>query len=176
MIRLQVISIIILLLTLGLFQPPSLRAQVLKQSFSESLADFKISTPSAQWLFAPRSIAPGAILATLRFESAVNKFFPNVTVRVLPLFDKKIELEKWVTEDLSQLPDDVKVVEKKKITHQGIPGFQIQLREDKNDLHFLQWVFLAKEKSFIITCTTKTSNFGHFLGDFKKILNSFEIR
>ena len=58
-------------------------SQVLEQTFSESLADFKISSPNPKWSFAPRSITPGPIRATLRFFSVVDRFVPNVTVQVM---------------------------------------------------------------------------------------------
>lgn len=155
---------------------PNLPAQILEQTFSENIADFSISTPNSQWFFTPRSITPGPLRATLRFQSPINKFVPNVTVRVRPVADPKAKLKEWVEEDLKHLPKEMQIIEKKQISHQNWNGFQIQMIDPHEKMHFLQWVFLEKGKNFVVTGVAKESSWPRVGGDIKMILNSFEIR
>jgi hypothetical protein len=167
-----VISSIVLVFTLWTL-PVS--AQVIEQTFSEDIANFKISTPNPLWKFAPRSISPGIVRANLRFETPVEHFVPNATVQVTPLPDEKTTLEALVEKDLASLADSVEVEKKSTVEHRGITGYEIWLYDKKTDLKFQQWVFLAKGKTFVITCAAKKSSFPRFEEDFKMILNSFEI-
>ncbi len=169
------IFIILLLFGLGNFASDKSYSQILEQTISEDIAEFKISTPGPRWIIAPRSVSPGPVRATLRFESPVNQFIPNVTVRVLALEDPKIPLEQWIERDLKELPSFIEIEEKRDIRHYGNPGYEIILYDPGSEILFQQWVFLAKGKSFVITCAVKKVSFERFAEDFKKILNSFEI-
>jgi len=165
---------LLLILSLSLISVQAL-AQILEQTFSDSVAQFKISTPNPRWFLAPRSVTPGPTRATLRFEVPVYQFVPTVTVRVLPLVKEKTTLDPWIEADLKDLPDNIIVEKKEKIKHKGREGYEIWFREKGSDLKFQQWVFLAEGKSYVITCAAKTPSFPRFAEEFKKILNSFEI-
>lgn len=165
---------ILILMVLVWGRPTPCFAIILNESFSEDLAGFSITSPNPDWKFAPRSVAPGPVRATLRFKTSVDKFVPNVTVQVVFL-NKKVPLEKWVEEDLSKLPKTMKVEEKKPIDHNGRKGFEIVFMDEASKLMFKQWIFLAKERSYVITCATKASTYPRFAEEFKMILNSFEI-
>ncbi len=150
-------------------------AQVLQQTFTDTLANFKISTPDSRWIFEPRGMDPGSIKLTMRFESPLHQFVPNVNVRVFPLADPEAKLNDWIAEELKNLPEKLQLVEKKQISHRGMPGYEIQLKEPERDILFRQWFFLSKGQSFVITCTAKSDSFPRMTVDFDKILKSFEI-
>jgi len=152
-----------------------LPAQVLEQSFTDSDASFKISTPNAQWSFEPRGTDPGPLRLTMRFESPVHQFVPNATVRVQDLDSPKVKLDRVLKTDLAALPEDVELVEKKKIVRPNLEGYQIVLHDKKSEVVFHQWFFVAKGKSFVITCTANTESYTRMRRDFQKILDSFEI-
>ena len=156
--------------------PHPVSAQILEQTFSENLADFSISTPSPQWNFAPRSITPGVLRATLRYQTSVDQFIPNVTVRVTAAVNPETKLKDLIEEDLKGLPQKIEVLSKDPI-HQGtIDGYEVQMRDPKAQVRFIQRIFLAKEKNFVLTGAAKETTWPRFEGDIKKILNSFEIR
>ena len=161
---------------LTVFQTNEASAQVLEQTFSENLADFSISTPNAKWFLAPRSVAPGPVRATLRFQTPVDKFSPNATVRVTPLAQKDATAEKIVEQDLKSLPASIKILEKGPVEQEPLKGYQVKFIDEKAQIQFLQWIFIAKGKSFVITCAAKVSSAPRFEEDFKKILTSFKIR
>jgi len=163
-----------LLLLLLLWVAP-LSAQVLEQSFIDSDASFKISTPNAQWTFDPRGTDPGPVRLTMRFESPVHQFVPNATVRVQDLDSPKVKLERVLKQDLAALPESVELVEKKKILRPNLEGYQILLHDKNSEVVFQQWFFVAKGKSFVITCTANTESYTRMRRDFQKILDSFEI-
>jgi hypothetical protein len=156
--------------------PLSSFSQILEQTFSENLADFSISTPNPQWTFAPRSITPGPLRATLRFQTSVDQFIPNVTVRVTAVFNPQTKLKDLIEEDLKGLPQEIEILSKETIRQGSVEGFEIQLRDPKAGVRFIQWIFLAKDKNFVVTGAAKESAWPRFEGDIKKILNSFEIR
>lgn len=156
--------------------PQAVPAQVLQQTFSDSLANFSISSPNDQWYFTPRSITPGPVRATLRFQVPVDKFVPNVTVRVIPVRDPNLKLKDLVEEDMNSLPKGVEVQTKKEIKHGKLEGYEIQIKDPQAKVQFLQWIFLAKGKSFVITGAATESAWPRVEGDIKKILNSFKIR
>lgn len=152
------------------------RSQVLEQTFSENVADFTISTPNEQWFLVPRSVDPGPVRATLRFETPVDKFTPNATVRVSPLIQKDLTAKKMVDRDLKKLPPTIKILEKKQVEQGGHKGYQVIFIDETAHIQFWQRVFVAKDKSFVITCATRVSTVPRFEEDFKKILTSFKIR
>jgi len=151
-------------------------AQVLEQTFSENLADFEISTINPKWYFAPRSVSPGPVRATIRYKTPVNRFTPSVVVQVVALPNKKITLEKFVKKDIDSLPKHVEVINQTPIKHEGVKGLQLGFKDKENQIQFLQWVFLSKGKSFVVTCASKIPDYPHFEPDFKMILNSFRIK
>ena len=176
MFRTFVLFLILFFLSLAIFLPEEAKTQILEQTFTENLADFKISTPNHNWYFVPRTAVPGPLRATIRFKFPVNKFVPNTTVQVAALPKKNVNLEKWVQESLSGLPPQVEVQKKKKINHKGVAGYEVRILDPKSETTFLQRSFFDKGKSFVITCTAKTSSFPRFEEEFKMILNSFEIK
>ncbi|HEX5033324.1 MAG TPA: hypothetical protein VFW62_02485 [bacterium] len=158
-----------------LFAAPTLQAQVLEQSFSDSEAGFRISTPSGQWHLEPRGVDPGPIRAMIRFESALDQFVPNVTVRVTELEDPKIKAEQALRQDLESLPPNVEVLERKKLQAGAVPGFELLIHDPNNRKVFQQRFFIAKGKSFVITCTSDKESYSRMRRDFQKILDSFAI-
>jgi hypothetical protein len=164
----------VLLLLLLVWATP-VSAQILEQSFTDSDASFRISTPNAQWTIDPRGTDPGPVRLTMRFESPVHQFVPNATVRVQDLDSPKIKLDKILKQDLDALPASVELVEKKKILRPNLEGYQILLHDKNSEVVFHQWFFVAKGKSFVITCTANTESYTRMRKDFQKILDSFEI-
>jgi hypothetical protein len=150
--------------------------QVLQQTFSENLAEFSISSPDERWHFTPRSVTPGPLRATLRFQSAVDQFVPNVTVRVTGLPNPQVKLADLVEEDIKTLSSEVEILSQGPIKHGAFDGFEIQMRDAKIQVRLVQWIFLGKGKNFVITGAAKESAWPRLEGDIKKILNSFEIR
>ena len=156
--------------------PTLSHGQVLQQTFSETLAEFSISTPDEKWHFMPRSLIPGPLRATLRFQSAVDQFIPNVTVRVTAVHTPQTNLKELVEEDLKEFPPEMEILGQSSIKHGPWEGYEIQMRDPKSQIRFLQWIFLAKGKNFLVTGAAKESAWPRLEGDIKKILNSFEIR
>lgn len=152
-----------------------LRAQVLEQSFSDSEAGFSIATPSGQWHLEPRGIDPGPLRAMIRFESAVDQFVPNVTVRVTELVDGAAKPEQALQEELGALPPTVEVLERKKLQVNGGQGYELLIHDTANRKVFQQRFFVAKGKSFVITCTSDKESYSRMRRDFQKILDSFAI-
>lgn len=161
-------------LSLVLF-PRSAYAQILEQTFREDAAKFQITTPNADWNFAPRSIAPGAIRATVRYKAKVDQFTPNVTVRVGLLPGEDWSLDKLLERDLSDLPDHIKVTEKKKFTHDGHAGYSLGYEDPKNNLIFFQWIFIQKGKTYVITAASRPTTLPLVEADLKKIMASFKF-
>ena len=162
--------ILILLLTAA-----SLRAQVLEQSFSDTEAGFRISTPSGQWHLEPRGIDPGPLRATIRFESALDQFVPNVTVRVTELQSPEVKAEQALRADLESLPPNIEILERKKLQAGQVAGFELLLHDPANRKVFQQRFFVAKGKSFVITCTSDKESYSRMRRDFQKILDSFAL-
>lgn len=150
-------------------------AQVLEQTFSDSLAQFKVSTPNHHWKLEPRGIDPGDSKLTVRFEAPLHQFVPNVTVRVVEKVDPEKKLGDWVEEEIKGLPQGWEVMEKKDITHRGMKGVELVFKETSAGILFRQRFFLAKGNSYVLTCTAKEASVPRVEGDFIKILNSFEI-
>jgi hypothetical protein len=172
----RALSVFVLCPWLIALGPASATGQVLEQTFSENLAEFSISTPNERWTFAPRSITPGTLRATLRFQTPVDQFIPNVTVRVMPVYNPQTQLKDVVEEDLKAMPAEVEILSQEPMKHGSWEGFEIQMRDPKAQVRFLQWIFLAKGKNFMITGVAKESAWSRLEGDIKKILNSFQIR
>ena len=162
-------------LLLLLLPSGALRAQILEQSFTDSDAGFKISTPNGQWAFVPRGTDPGPVRITIRYESPVNQFVPNVTVRVGDLDNPKTKLESFVKQDLAQLPESVEVVEKKKLPTAGREGYHVLLHDKEARVVFHQRIFVAKGKSYVLTCSANTDSYTRMRKDCQTILDSFEI-
>jgi len=162
-------------LTLCLSLGHAAHSEILEQSFSDSDAKFKITAPSEHWKINPRGSDPGSERLTIRFESALNQFVPNVTVQVLPLLDPKTRLDDYWEGELKKIPEKVEVLEKKPITHLGHKGYELRLKFPAQNIVFYQWIFLAKGRSYVVTCTAKEEALPRVLADFNKILNSFEI-
>ncbi|MFO1463501.1 MAG: hypothetical protein U1F66_06960 [bacterium] len=152
-----------------------LRAQVLEQTFNDEEAFFRISTPNGQWSFDPRGVDPGPLRLTIHYEAPVYQFVPNVTVRVQELDSPKTKLERFLKQDLAALPATVELVEKKKIVHAGLDGYQVVLHDKESKAVFHQWIFIAKGRSFVITCTSNVESYTRMRKDFLKILESFEV-
>jgi photosystem II reaction center protein PsbP len=172
----RLLCLVVLLAWILAALPGRSSGQVLEQTFSENLADFSISTPNAQWTFAPRSITPGPLRATLRFQSSVDQFVPNVTVRVTASTNPQTLLKDIIANDLKALPQEVEILSKKSIRHDSVEGYEIEMRDMKARVLFIQWIFLANGKIFVVTGAAKESTWPRFEGDMKKILNSFQIR
>ena len=94
-------------------------AQTVEETFSEDISKFKITAPNSQWKFTPRSVSPGPIRATPRFIYPVNRFLPNVTVRVLALPSSITQLNQFVEDDLKEMPKEIEVVEKSPFSIEG---------------------------------------------------------
>ena len=152
-----------------------LHGQVLEQSFTDSEVGFKIATPNSHWAFEPRGTDPGPVRLTMRYESPVHQFIPNVTVRVQDLDTPKTKLEAFLQQDLASLPETVELVEKKKIPQPGREGYQILLHDKGSKVVFHQWFLFAKGKSFVLTCSAHTESYTRMRKDCQKILESFEI-
>lgn len=152
-----------------------LQGQILEQSFTDSEAGFKISTPSGQWAFVPRGIDPGPVRLTIRYESPVHQFVPNVTVRVQDLEDPKTKLEAFLQQDLASLPENVELVEKKKLPSEGRGGYHVLLHDKAAQVVFHQRVLVAKGRSYVLTCSANTESYTRMRQDCQKILDSFEI-
>jgi len=163
------------ILCLLLFCSIPLRAQVLEQTFDDSDAFFRISTPNQHWSFEPRGTDPGAVRLTIHYESAVDQFVPNVTVRVQELDYPKMKLETLLRRELASLPATVDLIEKKKITHGNLEGFQIVLHDKDSKVVFHQWIFIAKGRSYVITCSSNKETYTRMRPDFLKILESFVV-
>ena len=157
-----------------LFSVAPLQAQVLEQSFSDTEAGFRISTPSNHWRLEPRGIDPGPLRAMIRFETAVDQFVPNVTVQVSALDSPGLNAEDFLREGLAALPSSVEVLERKKLKS-AIPGYELLLHDTANRKVFQQRFFVAKGKSFVITCTSDKESYSRMQRDFQKILDSFAI-
>jgi hypothetical protein len=155
------------------FVPP-LCAQVLQQTFSDNDAHFQISTPM-RWSFSPRGTDPGSLRLTIRFESPLHQFTPNVTVLVLPLQGKKPKLETLVEQELKTLPSSLKLLDRKEIRHHGTMGYEISLQDPASSVTILQRLFLYNRHSYLITCTAKEASYPRILKDFIEILNSFQF-
>lgn len=151
------------------------RAQILEQSFTDSDAGFKISTPNGDWTFVPRGTDPGPLRVTIRYEFPVHQFVPNVTVRVDDLPQPKTKLESFVKSDLASLPESVEVVEKKKLPTSGREGYHVLLHDKDARVVFHQRIFVAKGKSYVLTCSANTDSYTRMRKDCQKILDSFEI-
>lgn len=149
--------------------------QVLEQTFTDAVANFKISTPNSQWHLEPRGSAPGAQRAVILFESALHQFVPNVTVRVLAVTGEPQKLEDWFQKELQSLPSALQIQDQKKITLGGLKGFEVAMKDPNSHVLFLQWFFLTKDRSYVITCTAKEDSYPRLLKDFRQILNSFQI-
>jgi hypothetical protein len=106
----------------------------------------------------------------------VDQFIPNVTVQVTAVYDPKTQLKELVENDLKAMPPEMEILSQTSIKHDSTDGFEIQMRDPKAQIRFLQWIFLAKGKNFVITGAAKESAWPRLEGDIKKILNSFEIR
>jgi len=155
--------------------PGTIRAQILEQTFSDSLAGFKISTPNQSWNLEPRGTDPGELKLTLRFQFALHQFTPNVTVRVIdsPGFTgKAVDV---LDEAVQQLPPTWSVLEKKMITVKNLKGVELKLKEAETQLRFQQWFFHVKDRIYVVTCTAKEDSYPRVQEDFIKILHSFEI-
>ncbi len=152
-----------------------LGAQVLEQTFDDSDAFFKISTPNEHWSFEPRGIDPGQVRLTIRYDSAVDQFVPNVTVRVQTVDSPKVKLEALLRRELNLLPEGVDLVEKKKITHGNLDGFEVVMHDKQSKVVFHQWIFIAKGRSYVITCSSNKETYTRMRPDFLKILESFAI-
>ncbi|HCU25187.1 MAG TPA: hypothetical protein DF383_09225 [Deltaproteobacteria bacterium] len=150
-------------------------AQILEQTFTDEAAEFKISTPDAHWHFLPRGSVPGEIRATLRYEAPVHQFIPNATVRVETLGNPKLGAEKLLEKSLKTFPDSVELIEKNALNHRGISGYEILLHDRNSKAVFHQWLFAAKGKIFLVTCTANVESYTRMRQDFQKILDSFEI-
>ncbi len=150
-------------------------SQVLEQTFSDSDAHFKISTPDAHWNFGPRERDEKTFKLLMRYESPVDNFIPNVTVQVQTAPEDGKDLKSWVEKDLENLPKGIELTQKKKISHRDLVGYEVTLRQREMGVLFQQWFFLAKGHHFVLTCTAKETSFGRMGKDFEKILNSFEI-
>jgi len=155
--------------------PAGSRAQVLEQTFSDTLAGFKISTPNQEWNLEPRGTDPGEWKLTLRFQYALHQFTPNVTVKVIDSPGISGKTSDALDEAVAQLPKSWSVVEKKPITLRNAKGVELKLKETDTKLQFLQWFFHVKDKIFIVTCTAKEDSYPRVQDDFIKILHSFEI-
>lgn len=165
-----------ILLLLAIFLgTPTTQAQILKQTFSETAAEFEISVPNNDWLFEPRSLTPGSLRATIRFKSPINQFVPNVTVRVNLIPQKEITLDRLIQEDLKDLPSRVKVAKKEKFKHKGNAGYRLTFIDPQLQVTFFQWIFLKEGKSFVVTAAAKTSSLPRLKEDLEKILNSFKL-
>jgi hypothetical protein len=158
-----------------LFVAAPLKAQVLEQSFSDSEAGFRISTPSGQWHLEPRGVDPGPLRAMIRFESALDQFVPNVTVRVTELESPNVKAEQALRQDLEALPPSIEILERKKLQAGEVSGFELLLHDSANRKVFQQRFFVAKGKSFVITCTSDKESYSRMRRDFQKILDSFAI-
>lgn len=165
---------IALLFSLVLISGP-LRAQILEQSFTDSEAGFKISTPGGQWAFVPRGIDPGPVRLTIRYEAPVHQFVPNVTVRVQELDEPKTKLEAFLKQDLAALPESVEVVEKKKLPLGGREGYHVLLHDKASRVVFHQRVLVAKGRSYVLTCSAHAESYTRMRKDCQKILESFEL-
>lgn len=151
-----------------------IQAQVLEQSFSDSDAGFRISTPNGQWHLEPRGSAPGSLRALIRFESALDQFVPNVTVQVSEA-ESEAKAEEILREGVESLPSTIEVLERKKLKMGEAAGFELLLHDTANHKVFQQRFFVAKGKTFVITCTSDKESYSRMLRDFQKILDSFAI-
>jgi len=169
------LTLLCLLSWMALQSPLAAHAEVLEQSYTDSLAQFKVSTPSARWKLSAPGSDPGSDRVAIRFESAVNQFVPNVTVRVEALLDPKSKLEDFCEEETKKLPEKIQLLGKKSITSHGVKGCEVQMKDSEHNFIFYQWVFFSKGKSYFLTCTSKEESFPLVQSDFMKILNSFEF-
>jgi hypothetical protein len=146
----------------------------LEQSFSDTLARFKVSLPNHHWKLVPRGIDPGDSKLTIRFESSLNQFVPNVNVRMTENVDPA-KVSEWIETELKGLPPGWEVREKKVVSHRGLQGFEILFKDPQNAVLFHQRFFPANGNLYVLTCTAKEASYPRVEEDFLKILNSFEI-
>lgn len=164
---------IVLLLGTSFVRPAN--AQVLEQSFSDTVAGFKISTPNSRWSFEPRGSAPGPQRAVIIFESSLHQFVPNVSVRVTQTLDANQEVDDFFQKEIEGLPPTAQILTKKKINLGTLKGQELSWKEPDSGVLFLQWFFVSKQRQFILTCAAKEDSYTRLLPDFRLILNSFQL-
>lgn len=139
-----------------------------------STSGFKVDAKDTDWELIPAPKKSKFVMASFRSKTAVNNTHASLTVRKDPL-PKSKNLEGYVQKWLNQYPRfGFDVLGSKKVKHNELPGYLIDLVSRDGQKQLRQVVFLRDKDAYVITCRDSKENFKNSLKSCNKIIRSVE--
>jgi len=107
-----------------------------------------------------------------------DDFIESINLIIQNLKNMNIDLNKFVEITEGQVRDNGKLISSERIATKGNQEYQklvYELKMGDNVLKIFQYDFVKDEKAYILTFTSKSSEFDNYSKEMIKIMNTFKL-
>lgn len=118
------------------------------------------------------------VIIYMEKENEKDLFIENINLIIQDLKDYQIDLNEYVKITETQVNENGKLIESKRISLNGTET-QVMIYEAKptgRALKFYQYILVKNEKAFVLTYSAEVENFELYFQEINKIFNSFSVK
>lgn len=161
---------------IALFLSQSIFSQLTTKEFSKN--NYSIYYPES-WIFQDNVGNGIEFFLLTKKTDAKDSFSENLNLIIQNIESLNLDLDKYVAITESQIKENkgkILVNKRDKNKFNDFHVFVFEANVNRNDLKFMQYIFVENSKAYVLTFSATLSNFNKYISEMQKTMDSFKLK